>query len=68
MKTQNQEQTIFHYRGFIFIKQINQSWLVRPKRSPITILPFRTPVCQLTNAKKILDEKLYNFRNYPDVA
>jgi len=47
-----------HYKGFLFLKQPNKSWLVRPKKSPMILLPFRTHICSITEAKKILDLKL----------
>ena len=46
------------YKGFVLLEQQNNSWLVRPERSPMYLLPFRTPVCSLVEVKKILDYKL----------
>ena len=53
-----QEKVILHYRGFLLIEQHNKSWLVRPERSPMMLLPFRTKICSLQEVKKILDMKL----------
>ncbi|WP_036892103.1 hypothetical protein [Prochlorococcus marinus] len=46
------------YRGFLLIEQQNKSWLIRPERSPLVLLPFRTEICSLIEAKLILDAKL----------
>lgn len=46
------------YRGFLLLPQNNQSWLVRPERSPMTLLPFRTPTCSLEDVKALLDWRL----------
>ena len=46
------------YRGFLLLEQPNQSWLVRPERSPMLLLPFRTPICSLEKVKQILDRRL----------
>ncbi len=46
------------YRGFILLAQPNQSWLVRPERSPMLLLPFRTNRCSLEEVKRFLDLKL----------
>ena len=52
------------YRGFILLQQPNQSWLVRPERSPMQLLPFRTTICSLEDAKSLVDWKL---RTSPDL-
>ena len=52
--------TAVRYKGFLLIEQYNQSWLVRPERSPMTILPFRTPICPLAKVKELLDLRLSN--------
>ena len=39
------------YRGFVLIPQADLSWLIRPERSPMTILPFRAPASSLTDVK-----------------
>jgi hypothetical protein len=46
------------YRGFLVLKQINGTWLVRPERSPMTLLPFRTPTCSLEDVKALIDWRL----------
>ena len=46
------------YRGFLLLSQNNQGWLVRPERSPMTLLPFRTPTCSLEDVKALLDWRL----------
>ena len=46
------------YRGFLLLEQPNQSWLVRPMRSPMLLLPFRTHICTLQEVKEILDMRL----------
>ena len=46
------------YRGFVLLAQINGSWNVRPERSPMTVLPFRTPTCSLEDVKALVDWKL----------
>ena len=46
------------YRGFVLIEQINGSWNVRPERSPMTVLPFRTPTCSLEDVKALVDWKM----------
>tara|TARA_Y100001968_G_scaffold277888_1_gene272927 strand:+ start:1971 stop:2219 length:249 start_codon:yes stop_codon:yes gene_type:complete len=51
-------KTVIRYRGFLLLEQHNNSWLVRPERSPMLLLPFRTHVCSLLEVKEILDHKL----------
>jgi hypothetical protein len=46
------------YRGFLVLTQINGTWLVRPERSPMTLLPFRTPTCSLEDVKALIDWRL----------
>ena len=57
-------QFAVRYRGFILLQQPNQSWLVRPERSPMQLLPFRTTICSLEDAKSLVDWKL---RTSPDL-
>ena len=52
------QQAVVRYRGFLLLPQTNQSWLVRPERSPMRLLPFRTPSCGLADVKALLDLKL----------
>jgi len=49
---------VVRYRGYLLLPQINQSWLVRPERSPMRLLPFRTPTCSLADVKALLDWRL----------
>tara|TARA_B100001063_G_scaffold47309_1_gene41106 strand:- start:229 stop:435 length:207 start_codon:yes stop_codon:yes gene_type:complete len=51
-------QYAFRYRGFVLLQQRNNSWLVRPERSPMRLLPFRTPTCSLADVKALLDRRL----------
>ncbi len=43
------------YRGFILLPHSDNSWLVRPERSPMSVLPFKTGACSLTELKEKLD-------------
>ena len=52
------QQAVVRYRGFLLLPQTNQSWLVRPERSPMLLLPFRTPSCSLADVKALLDLRL----------
>ena len=52
------QQAVVRYRGFLLLPQTNQSWLVRPERSPMRLLPFRTPSCSLADVKALLDLRL----------
>ena len=51
-------QYAIRYRGFVLLQQGNNSWLVRPERSPMRLLPFRTPTCSLADVKALLDWRL----------
>lgn len=51
-------QYAVRYRGFVLLQQRNNSWLVRPERSPMRLLPFRTPTCSLADVKALLDWRL----------
>lgn len=46
------------YRGFVLMPQSDQGWLVRPERSPMTLLPFRTAAIPLCEVKALLDGRL----------
>ena len=37
------QRWVVRYRGFVLIPQNDLTWLVRPERSPMSLLPFRTP-------------------------
>ena len=51
-------QAVVRYRGYLLLPQINQGWLVRPERSPMHLLPFRTPTCSVADVKALLDRRL----------
>ena len=51
-------QYAIRYRGFVLLQQRNNSWLVRPERSPMRLLPFRTTTCSLADVKAALDRRL----------
>ena len=51
-------EAVVRYRGYLLLPQTNQSWLVRPERSPMRLLPFRTPSCSLADVKALLDWRL----------
>jgi hypothetical protein len=46
------------YRGFVLIPQADLTWLIRPERSPMRILPFRVPASSLTDVKALVDWRL----------
>jgi hypothetical protein len=46
------------YRGFVLIPQQDFSWLVRPERSPMHVLPFRAPACSISDVKALVDWRL----------
>jgi hypothetical protein len=49
---------VVRYRGFVLIPQPNLTWLVRPERSPMGVLPFRTPASSLADVKALVDWRL----------
>ena len=49
---------VVRYRGFVLIPQGDLSWLVRPERSPMAVLPFRTPTSSLADVKALVDWRL----------
>ncbi len=63
MKSNFGHDIAIRYRGFLLLKQPNQSWLVRPERSPMILLPFRTKPCSLEEVKVILDTRLSEIHN-----
>jgi len=46
------------YRGFVLLPQPDLGWLVRPERSPMAVLPFRTPPISLSDVKALVDWRL----------
>ena len=46
------------YRGFVLIPQADLTWLVRPERNPMDLLPFRTPASSLADVKALVDWRL----------
>jgi len=46
------------YRGFVLIPQNDLTWLVRPERSPMSLLPFRTPAGSVDDVKALIDWRL----------
>ena len=61
-------EAVVRYRGYPLLPQTNQSWLVRPERSPMQLLPFRTPTCSLADVKALLDWRLSQERSEIGVA
>ena len=61
-------QYAVRYRGFVLLQQQNQSWLVRPERSPMRLLPFRTSACSLADVKALVDWRLEQKSNLISVA
>ena len=49
---------VVRYRGFVLIPQNDLSWLVRPERSPMSLLPFRTPASSVDDVKALIDWRL----------
>ena len=56
-------EAVVRYRGYLLLPQTNQSWLARPERSPMQLLPFRTPTCSLADVKALLDWRLAQERS-----
>jgi hypothetical protein len=52
------EPSVVRYRGFVLIPQADLGWLIRPERSPMTILPFRVPPNSLSDVKALVDWRL----------
>ena len=61
-------EAVVRYRGYLLLPQTNQSWLVRPERSPMQLLPFRTPTCSLADVTALLDWSLSQERSEIGVA
>lgn len=52
------QSCVVRYRGFVLIPQPNLTWLVRPERSPMGVLPFRAPASSLADVKALVDWRL----------
>lgn len=50
--------SVVRYRGFVLIPQTNLTWLVRPERSPMRMLPFRAPASSVADVKALVDWRL----------
>ena len=50
--------TPVRYRGFVLIPQNDLTWVVRPERSPLELLPFRAPASSIEDVKALVDWKL----------
>jgi hypothetical protein len=46
------------YRGFVLIPQGGLTWLIRPERSPMRVLPFRAPASSISDVKALIDWRL----------
>ena len=68
MGISQEPQYAVRYRGFVLLQQTNHSWLVRPERSPMTLLPFRTPTCSLADVKALVDWRLGQEQSLLSVA
>ncbi len=62
MSVPNHDEAI-RYRGFLVLPQRNNTWLVRPERSPMLLLPFRTNSCSIKEVKETIDLKLLKTAN-----
>jgi hypothetical protein len=51
-------QPVVRYRGFVLIPQRDLSWLVRPERSTMAMLPFRAPASSVADVRALLDWRL----------
>ncbi|MEB3104677.1 MAG: hypothetical protein VKN17_02715 [Cyanobacteriota bacterium] len=52
------QQSVVRYRGFVLIPQADLTWLVRPERSPMRMLPFRAPASSVADVKALVDWRL----------
>ena len=68
MGFQYNHNVVVRYQGFLLLQQPGQTWLIRPERSPMLLLPFRTHACTLAEAKKILIKKLAEKINFHQAA
>ena len=59
MGLQSGHDSAVRYRGFLLLPQANNTWLVRPERSPMSsLLPFRIQTNSLDEVKATLDLRL----------
>ena len=49
---------VVRYRGFVLIPQNDLTWLVRPERSPMQLLPFRAPASSVVDVKALINWRL----------
>jgi hypothetical protein len=54
----NGRNWVVRYRGFVLMPQPDLTWLVRPERSPMDVLPFRAPASSLADVKALVDWRL----------
>jgi hypothetical protein len=54
----NGRSWVVRYRGFVLMPQPDLTWLVRPERSPMDVLPFRAPASSLADVKALVDWRL----------
>ena len=67
MRLQSGHDSAVRYRGFLLLPQVNNTWLVRPERSPMSsLLPFRTKADSLEEVKAILDLRLRKGKSLED--
>lgn len=52
------QRSVVRYRGFVLIPQPNLTWVVRPERSPMRVLPFRAPASSIDDVKALIDWRL----------
>ena len=52
------DRWIVRYRGFVLIPQNDLTWLVRPERCPMKLLPFRAPASSVDDVKALVDWRL----------
>lgn len=65
LATSGVSRSAVRYRGFVLLPQPDLGWLVRPERSPMTVLPFRTPPISLSDVKALVDWRLDGARLTP---
>ncbi len=58
LNSNSYSEWVFRYRGFLLLKEGNKSWLIRPEKSPMDFLPFRTKSGSLAQVKELIDNRL----------